>query len=210
MFSMGSRIIYAISFPKSLSKEVNLMRGLFRTLSVVMVATVLVFSIATTSSADQHATATKRIVARVMPNVSVSAASPNVPEIQTGRFLVLVPFRIDANKQNVQIQICATNLYKADDPSSEFMIPVDDGRQVSVVPANGIEVGDGNNHLPLSRMCSIGDFKGFETVKGEFESSQRGHFSQDVLVDVTYKQGDPELPIGDYSGFVQMKVWIDP
>lgn len=186
------------------------MRSALRSLGILLIAMVLLASFVSFSLADEKASATKRVIAIVKPNIGVGAAAVKPVEVQTGKFKMLIPFRVDANKQIIHLQVCVTNLYKADDPTSEHFIPVDNKKEVSVVPTNGIELGDRSNSLPYDGRHEIGDFEGYITEDNEFESSQRGRFSQDVIVDPWWVQGDDELPTGEYSGFVQLIAWIDP
>lgn len=180
---------------------------------VVMVLAMLAF--VAVSFADQEASSTKRVVASVKPNIGVGAANPTPAEIQTGRFNIKIPYRIDANTQFIKITVVVTNLYKADDPNSQYSIPPSgpsSGRDgVGVVPANGNESGGaGDNFLLFTGSGDIGAFRGRQTETGTFESSQRGVFSQDVIVTAWWLQNDPEFPIGDYSGFVKLTAAVVP
>ena len=46
------------------------------------------------------------------------------------------------------------------------------------------------------------EFGGLMSGEEAFESSQNGHFSQEVAVTCTWNQDDPEKPQGEYSGWV--------
>jgi hypothetical protein len=190
------------------------MRAVFRSAGILLVVAALLAFFVPNSYADKVASAVKRVVGTVQPSIGVGSGALNpvlIPQPPV-RFRIFIPFRIDANSQKVKITVCVTNLWKADDPTSPHFIPVDRTREVSVVPTNGIEVGDGNNALPFSgQTCQIDTrFPGLETAEGTFESSQRGVFSQEVVVDPFWIHTDQELPVGDYSGFVKLTARIDP
>ena len=205
------------------------MRSIFRSLGILLVFTALVAFFATVSFADDKAEAIRRVAGRVPPSIGVGALATqftDFPQPIRGdvvRFRVVVPFRIDANSQTVQITICISNFYKGDDPKSLHFITVDKGTQVRVTPASGNETGDGNNRLPISGTCTISalgkSFPGLQTDPGKFESGQRGAFSQDVIVEPTWirdavsptdAERELELPVGEYSGFVRLNARIDP
>jgi hypothetical protein len=192
--------------------EENRMRSVIRSVGVVLVVMAFLLYFVPASFADDEASATKRVVAKVLANIGVGAATPAPVEVQAGKFNITIPYRIDANTQFVKITICASHLYKADDPSSPVAaIPVSTSDAAGVVPTNGNESGgSGDNKLAFVGDCTIGNFKGKTTETGTFESSQAGKFSQDVVVTVTWNQDDPEKPIGEYSGFVKMTAAVVP
>lgn len=187
----------------------------WRSLGVVVMALAMLAFVAV-GFADQESSATKRVVASVKPNIGVGAANPTPAEIQTGRFNIKIPFRIDANTQFIKITVVVSNLYKADDPNSSVPPIVPSGPSsgrdgVGVVPANGNESGGaGDNFLLFTGSGDIGAFRGRQTESGTFESSQAGKFSQDVIVTAWWLQDDSEKPIGDYSGFVKLTAAVVP
>jgi hypothetical protein len=179
-------------------------------LKMLLVVTVLLTLLAMTAYADETASKTKRVVVKVLPNIGIGAGEPERAEIQTGKFWINVPFRVDANTQYIYLWIVATNLYKADDPASEVPpIVLCQDKKVQVIPTNGRQ-SDGDGNLAWDQAAMIGDFDGFQTVAGLFESSQHGHFSQDVDILVCWDQTDPEKPIGEYSGWVKMIAAVAP
>jgi hypothetical protein len=56
----------------------------------------------------------------------------------------------------------------------------------------------------------IGDYPTEMTETIVYESSQNNHFSQDVYITVTWNQGDPEKPMGQYSGKVKLTCLLLP
>ena len=191
------------------------MRNTWRSFSAVVTVLALL-AFVTASFADQESSATRRVVAKVKANIGVGSANPTPAEIQTGRFNIKIPFRIDANTQFIKITVVVSNLYKADDPNSSVPPIVPSGPRagldgVGVVPANGNESGgSGDNFLVFTTSGDIGAFRGRQTETGTFESSQAGKFSQDVIVTAWWLQDDPEKPIGDYSGFVKLTAAVVP
>jgi hypothetical protein len=151
----------------------------------------------------------------VVANVAVGVATPNVDigEVAYGKFPAQVVFRVDANVESVKLTVVATDLYKGDDPASIFVIPVctDAGEGALVQPTNANAMaGHGNLLAWTGGDTTLNGMNAVQSETVEFESGQNGHFSQDVMVTVKYNQIDPELPKGEYSGFVKLVVEIDP
>ena len=182
---------------------------------LVLVAALL----ATPSLADTMGSITKHVYIDVEPNVTVGAlgsdnhTSSGGLGIQTGEFDITVPFRIDANKEQVAIQIEATPLWKGDDPFNNEVAPIElcDYSAVEIDPenANPIQGGDGfPSPTEGGSIINGSRSQRFEAII--FESSQNGHFSQDVDVTVCWDQRDPELPTGEYSGWVKLTAMLIP
>ena len=164
------------------------------------------------SYADLGGEAEAHVWVDVLPNIAVGIPNPNVDigEIQMGEFEALVTFRIDANVESVNIMIIATDLYKGDVPESLWKIPVqrassDAGPAGALVePEMANAMGGHSNVLEwlVGQTIYPNGMSASETETVAFESGQSGHFSQDVDVTVAYDQIDPELPTGEYSGFI--------
>ena len=152
----------------------------------------------------------------VLPNIAVGIANPEVDigSVQMGEFEAVITFRIDANTQEVNIMIIATDLYKGDVPTSAYKIPVLRGLDTGAVvePALGNATGGHANFLEwlTGHAAYANGMTASESETADFTSGQNGHFSQDVVVKITYDQIDPELPQGEYSGFVKMVATITP
>jgi len=166
--------------------------------------------------ADLSGEAEAHVFVDVVANISVGVVTANVDlgEIQTGVFPGQVVFRVDANVEEVDMQIIATNLYKGDVPDSPFKIPVksgtpDDGALVEPAFGNATE-GHGNLLAWLAGPVILNGMEALETETVSFESGQNGHFSQEVTVTVEYDQADPELPQGEYSGWIKLVAAIQP
>ena len=152
--------------------------------------------------------ATAHVWVDVVANIAVGVVTPNVDigQVASGQFPATVIFRIDANMESVLITVVATDLYKGDDPESEWIIPVVTGSGVgaTVQPTNANPMQGHSNVLIWQGQAMINGMNARQSETWAFESSQAGHFSQDVAVTIPYNQADPELPKGEYSGFVRI------
>jgi len=163
--------------------------------------------------ADQSSSATAKVYVTVSPNVAVANTLSvwDLGSVQTGTFTASIIGRVDANAQFVNMQIAASSLYKGDDPTNKDVAPivVRTGTPVRVTPTNGNEANSGDNLLAWDGDGPV--INGYPTTNtevGRFESSQNGHFSQNVTTTITYSQTDPEKPQGQYSGVVRLLVLI--
>ncbi len=141
------------------------------------------------------------------PQLSIWARS------RRGLFAGEVIFRIDANTRRPSIcRPRVTNLYKGDSPTAESIIPVATALGVLVEPENGNEIAAGDNILAYEDTAASRStgFAGLQTEIGTFESGQTGHFSQHVFVTFAWNQIDPELPMGEYSGFCMLRGMVLP
>lgn len=142
------------------------------------------------------------------PDISVSPlmSSVDMGSVQTGQIHGYFPFRVDANCQNLYFQASASYLYKGDDPTTPVVPPImlDLTPGVVVELSAGGPVGGEDNVLEYTDPCYIDAFPGLVTQTTEFESSQPGHFSQNVLLTITWDQNDYEKPMGQYSGRVRL------
>jgi hypothetical protein len=167
-----------------------------------------------TLRADLENNATTRVFVTVDPNVAVRATAAvwDLGSVQTGDFSASVTWRVDANSQTVNMQLEASGLFKGDDPTNGDVppIPVALSEPAEVQPANGNETNAGDNLLAWDG--GTGEVNGYPTnltEVGAFESSQNGHFSQQVTTTVSYSQDDPEKPQGQYSGVMRLYVLLN-
>ena len=167
---------------------------------------------------DLSGHASTHVFLQIDPNISMSAAAPEVDggTLQMGQALVLIDFRIDANTEAVQLSAIVTPLYKGNDPTGVEVLPIPvdlpAGVAIDAVNANEIQGGDGiapyldptPGAVPIPDLVDApeGLFPGHPTVEVIYESSQSGHFSQDLTLAVAYQNDDPEKPQGEYSGYV--------
>jgi hypothetical protein len=165
--------------------------------------------------ADLSGQATAHVRVLVNPNVAISAVNPTIDAgtVQTGNFTASIDFKVDANKQEVSFQVDASPLFKGNDPTSTIVapIPVNLTAGVSIQPANGNATGGHSNSAAFTgKGAAVQGFPTSATEVVQYSSSQNNHFSQNVNVKVTWAQGDPELPTGEYSGVVQITALLLP
>jgi len=163
--------------------------------------------------ADTSGSATVTVHARVDPNVAVSARSSVVDAgtVQTGDFTATCEFRVDANKQQVSLYACASDLYKGDDPANREVAPIalKLSSGIVITPTHASPMAGGSNVAAFVGPTElIGGFPCRRTETVVFESSQNNRFSQSVFVTVTWTQDDPEKPMGEYSGKVRLVAFV--
>lgn len=156
------------------------------------------------------------VFVHVNPTISVGA-DPTVTlhPVGLGTFTGKIHYKVDANTQEVRMWVEATNLVKADRP-----IPVA-GEDLYEIPTSGSGVHvDADYASPLGGGTDLLKWEGAavqnpdtgwkwrSTEAGVFTSNQRGRFSQGVDVAVDWDQSNPELPMGDYSGWVRLTAEI--
>jgi hypothetical protein len=182
----------------------------------MMALAVLAFG--TVAQADLMSCAHRFVKVSVEPNVGVSGDEANVESltIQTGQVCADVDFTIVANKEVLDLYVCASGLYKGNNPNSTVIIPLDtDEPALITVPAGG-EVG-GAPGTPgdlawtgPSDTCDT-DFGTFPTLCTEtkaFDSGQPFTWDQTVTVTVCWIQEIPVLPMGEYGGCVVLCMLI--
>ena len=148
--------------------------------------------------------------------VGVLTSSVNIGTLTPGGELpgcAIAGFRIDANVQDLDIQICATDLYKGDSPLSPFKIDLDKPLGATVSNAGGAfnPTGGASNVLVFDNTPTgnlIHGLPEFCTPAIEFSAGTNGTFSEDVDVEVCYNSSDTELPQGEYSGWIKIIVVI--
>lgn len=181
-------------------------------MKALLVVAALMLCIVPAVHADPNASATAHVYLTIDPNIGLSAIDSNVNAgtLQTGSIEVPIRFRVDANTEAVSISALITNLYKGDDPTNQDVAPVAPDIDAGVVmdPEHANEIAGGDNIASYDGTGSItnekGTFNGLTTEKLTFESSQNGHFSQEVEVTPTWENSDDEKPQGEYSGYVKL------
>ena len=175
------------------------------TMTVAALATAMAGSAA---YADLESSASSHVWVDVEANIAVgSTGSMDLGAVQTGDFAGTLIFRVDANNEDVFLTCGASALYKGDDPNNTDVdpIPLNQSAGCDVVPTFGKRMEGLSSNLSYGSDLEV--IEGFNLVKteaGHYESSQNGHFSQDVSVTVTWMQPDPEKPQGEYSGIVAL------
>jgi hypothetical protein len=185
-------------------------RTKMKRLVLLVVGLVLLGMVAAPAYADTQGAATAAVVVNVNPNVSLSAKTPlvNAGTIQTGDFFAQVTWTIGANLEQVAFFLEASDLYKGDDPVNVQVAPIalNTNKPAEFAPQFGSEINAGDNKAlwVTGAGASIGAYPTKKTETATFESSQNGHYSQDVTTKIFYNQPDPEKTVGQYSGKVRL------
>jgi hypothetical protein len=155
------------------------------------------------------------VTVRVLPNIATGG--PTAPVILNalnapGPFSGEIPFRVDANRQLVDLSVQVSNLYKDGDPGATSVILVNTtaGVLVNVPGAIRQPIGSPNTALALSTTpIPVGAFQGFGSAAGTWGSGDPGHFSLNVLVDPSWTLA-VETAEGNYGGTVILTAAIVP
>ncbi len=168
---------------------------------------VLCLSLAHLTLADTEDSGLADVNVTVDPNITMDPAGSDIGlNVQTGQVEGTTSFQVDANTQYVNFVVTCTNLYKAGDPGSEVTpILVYNEAGSYVDPDSGL-----GRMIPFAADTNLDGFGARQTGVEMFESSQNGHFSQQVFVTCTWDQPDPEKPEGDYRGMVQLLGMVVP
>jgi hypothetical protein len=183
-----------------------------RTKITLFIAALLLLG-AASLHADPTGSAVATVVATVDPNIAVgtitSVVSP--PNVQMGDFTAEIVFRVDANTQKVKMSIEATGLYKGAVVGGEVPpIPLNLLEGALIEPTDATPLGGGDPIAPYVGDTMIEEFPAKQTAEITFESGQNNHFSQDVIVTITWNQDDPEKPTGEYTGKVRLTAMVVP
>ncbi len=160
--------------------------------------------------ADLESMATAHVWVDVVANIAVRANTPQVDagDVQTGAFTATIEFRVDANNEDIDLACYASDLWKGDDPTNDDVAPIPllVGAGCLIDPINANPTGGASPVASFdpSVVHNVSGFPALGTNSINFESSQNGHFSQEVYVTVAWNQDDPEKPQGEYSGVVKL------
>jgi hypothetical protein len=173
----------------------------------ILMSLLLIVAFTSAAYADEEATAVTGVYVVVNPNITLSAGpSVNAGTIQTGDITAQVSFRVDANEQEVQFLARVTDLWKGDDSGSEVApIPVNESYGVIIEATNGNPLAGGSSNVFFNGTATVNSMPALETLPIVIQSSQDGHFSQNVFVTAQWTQNDPEKTIGEYSGFIELQ-----
>lgn len=175
-----------------------------------VLALALGLSFGTAASADLMSMATAHVYVDVVSNIAVRANNSIVDagDIQTGIFNATIEFRVDSNHEDVDLACYASDLWKGDDPTNDDVppIPLYDPAGCLIDPINANPTGGAGPvaSFDKSSTTDVNGFPSYGTNAINFESSQDGHFSQEVYVTVAWNQDDPEKTKGEYSGVVKL------
>lgn len=177
-----------------------------------LLAAIACFALSAQAFADETSEATAEVYVQVNPNVTLAALDEFVDlgTVQTGVFQGHIPWRVDANTQNVLFWAAASPLFKGDDPTAPSIPPIaiDEPSGIQITIPDGGPVRGEDEYLAYTGGTAIEAFPALETESVEYESSQVGHMSQDIDMYVWWNQDDPEKPIGEYSGMVRLSAMI--
>ncbi len=179
-------------------------------LAYLCVGMALLALVAAPAYADTQGAATASVTVNVNPNVSLSAKTPlvNAGTIQTGDFFAQVTWTVGANLEQVSFFLEASDLYKGDDPVNISVAPIalNTNKPAEFAPQFGSELNAGDNKAVwvTGAGAPIGAYPTKKTETAIFESSQNGHYSQDVSTKIWFVQPDPEKTVGQYSGKVRL------
>jgi len=158
--------------------------------------------------ADSTQSGTAKVLVNVDPIIAITPTAPETITVQTGKFAIPVTFTVGANTQSVNFSAAGTDLWKADDPTGTEVAPIlfDQTRACTLALTNGNALNGENNSLPLPFTAGdpINSFPSYLSGSKIFQSSQNGHFSQDVTLTCGWNQSDPEKTKGQYSGYVRL------
>ena len=161
------------------------------------------------AQADLMSMATAHVWVDVVANIAVRANTSQVDlgDVQTGIFSGSIEFRVDANNEDVDLACYASDLWKGDDPTNDDVAPIPLFLPAGCLidPINANPTGGGSPVASFDgSQEDVNGFPAYGTNSINFESSQNGHFSQEVYVSVAWNQDDPEKPQGEYSGVVKL------
>lgn len=181
---------------------------------VVLLTLVLLVALSLGAYADTNAKVSASVFATVNPNISAGVITSLVDAgtHQTGLFAADIVFRIDANAEAVNMYAEASPLYKGEKIINPEVtpIPLDFAKGIVINPDDA-EPFPGYTDKAEYLGGTPGDIGGYPTVLTKtipFESSQAGHFSQNVVLTVTWDQNDPERPQGIYWGKVGLTAFL--
>jgi hypothetical protein len=183
--------------------------------SLLTIVLVLVLS-SGAALADLRSEGTVGVYANLTANIALSPTIlvARLGDHQSGNlFTANLGFRVDSNKEQVQLQVIATDLYKAGQLASL--------KKIDVVGTGATIIGDGVTRLLAEGGSNVllwgtdtaglpGAWTGKISSQGIFENTQIGTFSHDIIVAVDYKGVDPQLPTGEYSGTVKLVGMVQP
>jgi hypothetical protein len=179
-----------------------------KTIGLIVGLMVLGLAFAPGAFADSASSGTAKVLVNVDPIIAITPTPPAIITVQAGKFVVPVTFTIGANKQEVTFSAAGTDLWKADDPTGTEVapIPFDQTKNCTLTLTNGNALDGADNKLPLpyTGTDAINGFPAYLSGSKTFQSSQSGHFSQDVILICGWNQNDSEKPKGQYSGYVRL------
>ena len=161
--------------------------------------------------------ATARVVVRIPAHITVSGPAVVAVDLHDHQIGSPIPanvrFLVSANAQEVELQVACTDLYQAGDPTSAHRIPVA-GPGVRITCEHGHAVAGGDALLQWQQSPPAGllpaGWTGAVTEAATFTAAPAAVFSQNIAVEVTWNTTDPDLPLGEYQGYVKLIGLLQP
>jgi opacity protein-like surface antigen len=179
-----------------------------KSLLAILMASVLMSGVAL---AELSGSAMDRMHVQVVANVGIQGSAPvDVGTAQSGTFQGNAGFNVTANVQQLDMEVTATDLYKGGDPTSLWIIPLNESAGAGIVCAFASEMGGGNGVLAYTGPGSILGLGGKKTETSRFESGVQDVFNGAVTVIVKWTMPGTQMPLGEYDGWVQLKVMAPP
>ena len=186
-------------------------------LLAILVTGALCFQAALAHTASHTSQAAARVVVQIPAHLTVSGPAVVAVDLHDRPIGSPIPanvrFLVSANAQEVELQVACTDLYQAGDPRSTHRIPVA-GAGVRITCEHGHAVAGGDTLLRWQDSLPAGllpaGWTGAVTEAATFTASPAATFSQNVAVEVTWNTTDPDLPLGEYQGYVKLIGLIRP
>ena len=178
---------------------------------LILAAALCLMAVPAVLAADNDADfATVSVV--IDPTVEVTVETA---EIDLGHFKATDPicatvmFRVHANAQVIKMSGGASRLYKDDNPTSPFQIPVDQTVEAHINADYGTSTERHGGFPTLTTLRDTGPYGTltiYHTNEFEFGSGDAGTWSYPVTVDICWRADDAQLFQGRYSGAVVL--WV--
>jgi hypothetical protein len=151
----------------------------------------------------------------IEPTVEVTVETAQVDLGQfkaTDLICATMMFRVHANSHVIKMSGGASSLYKDDNPTSPFQIPVDQTVEASINADYGTWTERQGGFPTLTTLRDTGPYGTltiYHTSEFEFGSGDPGTWSYPVTVDICWRADDAQLFQGRYSGAVVLWVVAD-
>lgn len=186
-------------------------------LLAILATGTLCFQATRAHTASKSSEATARVVVQVPAHLTVSGPAVVAVDLHDHQIGSPIPanvrFLVSANAQEVELQVACTDLYQAGDPTSAHRIPVA-GAGVRITCERGHAVAGDDALLQWQPNLPAGllpaGWTGAVTEAATFTASPAATFSQNVAVEVSWQTTDPDVPLGEYRGYVKLIGLIRP
>jgi hypothetical protein len=157
--------------------------------------------------ADVPARLSVEVIGATVPISSEGLLTVDMDSDAAGVLQAEIMFHVAANVERVKMAVIATDLHMGSSPRSPHIIPVmvkspSDGAVVQLEHGNAVPGHD--SVLAWQAKTAFNNLNGWLSETVEFESGRTRCFDEDVAVTVEYDQTGPDLPPGEYSGWVKL------